>query len=117
MELRLADINDAALVAKPRLAGEVPAGRPGRGMIGQNYERAGWEPVGLHTLMARPALESTAAEVFDSRSVADGRQPTRQRVYPGAEGAPPAPAGGCGRAGRPGGRGWPGGLHDGVGAR
>jgi len=70
VELRLADINDAALVAKPRLAGAVPAGRPGRGMIGQNYERAGWEPVGLHTLMARPALESTAAEVFDSRSVA-----------------------------------------------
>jgi type VII secretion protein EccCb len=71
VELRLADINDAALVAKPRLAGAVPAGRPGRGMIGQNYERAGWEPVGLHTLMARPALESTAAEVFDSRSVAE----------------------------------------------
>jgi len=71
VELRLADINDAALVAKPRLAAEVPAGRPGRGMIGQNYERAGWEPVGLHTLMARPALESTAVEAFDSRSVVD----------------------------------------------
>jgi len=71
VELRLADINDAQLVAKPRLAAEVPSGRPGRGMIGQNYERAGWDPVGLHTLMARPALESTAGEVFDSRSVAD----------------------------------------------
>ena len=71
VELRLADVNDAALVAKPRLAAEVPSGRPGRGMIGQNYERAGWDAVGLHTLMARPALESTAAEVFDSRSVAD----------------------------------------------
>ncbi|MCV7089858.1 type VII secretion protein EccCa [Mycobacterium interjectum] len=71
VELRLADINDAQLVAKPRLAAEVPSGRPGRGMIGQNYERAGWDPVGLHTLMARPALESTAGEVFDSRSVTD----------------------------------------------
>lgn len=69
VELRLADVNDAALVPKPRLAAAVPS-RPGRGMIAQNYERAGVEPVGLHTLMARPALESTDAEVFDSRSVA-----------------------------------------------
>lgn len=68
VELRMADPNDAVLVAKPRLAAQVPA-RPGRGMIGQNYERTGMDPVGLHTLMARPALESTAAEVFDSRSV------------------------------------------------
>lgn len=70
MELRLADFNEATLVAKARLATAVPA-RPGRGMIGQNYERTGVDPVGLHTLMARPALESTAAEVFDSRSVAE----------------------------------------------
>ncbi|MEE6140622.1 type VII secretion protein EccCa [Mycobacterium sp. 050128] len=69
VELRLADVNDAALV-KSRLAAAVPSARPGRGMIGQNYERAGVEPVGLHTLMARPALESTDADVFDSRSVA-----------------------------------------------
>ncbi|CDM79564.1 type VII secretion protein EccC (plasmid) [Mycobacterium marinum] len=68
VELRMADVNDAALVAKPRLAAAVPL-RPGRGMIGQNYERAGVEPVGLHTLLARPALESTDVEVFDSRSV------------------------------------------------
>lgn len=71
VELRLADVNDAALVAKPRLAAAVPSGRPGRGMIGQNYERAGVEPVGLHTLMARPALEATDAQVFDSRSVTE----------------------------------------------
>ncbi|SOJ57048.1 ESX-5 secretion system protein EccC5 [Mycobacterium simulans] len=70
VELRLADVNDAALVAKPRLAAAVPS-RPGRGMIGQNYERAGVEPVGLHTLMARPALESTDSDVFDSRSVVE----------------------------------------------
>ena len=69
VELRV-DSNDAALV-KPRVAAEVPAGRPGRGMIAQNYERAGEEPVGLHTLMARPALEATAATVFDSRSVVE----------------------------------------------
>ena len=54
MELRLADTNDATLVAKPRLAQGVPTGRPGRGMIGQNYDRAGAEPVGLHTLMGAP---------------------------------------------------------------
>jgi DNA segregation ATPase FtsK/SpoIIIE, S-DNA-T family len=69
VELRV-DSNDAGLV-KPRWAEQVPAGRPGRGMIAQNYERAGVEPVGLHTLMARPALEETAAAVFDSRSVVD----------------------------------------------
>jgi type VII secretion protein EccCa/type VII secretion protein EccCb len=70
VELRLADVNDAMLVAKPRLAAQVPA-RPGRGMIGQNYERTGLDPVGLHTLMGRPALESADAEVFDSRSVVE----------------------------------------------
>lgn len=95
VELRLADVNDAALVAKPRLAAAVPS-RPGRGMIGQNYERTGFEPIGLHTLMARPALESTDPEEFDSRSVvaavnrlAGGFTPARkvrrlpQRVTPG----------------------------------
>ncbi len=71
VELRLADTNDATLVAKPRLAVDVPTGRPGRGMIGQNYDRAGEEPVGLHTLMGRPALEDTGAGVFDSRSVVE----------------------------------------------
>ena len=71
VELRLADTNDATLVAKPRLAQGVPTGRPGRGMIGQNYDRAGTEPVGLHTLLGRPALEATGAEVFDSRSVVE----------------------------------------------
>jgi S-DNA-T family DNA segregation ATPase FtsK/SpoIIIE len=70
VELRMADTNDAMLV-KPRVAAVVPAGRPGRGMVEQNYERTGWEPVGLHTLMARPALESTADAVFDSRSVVE----------------------------------------------
>lgn len=70
VELRLGDTSDAVLV-KPKLAGEVPAGRPGRGMIAQNYTRMGEDPVGLHTLMARPALDATADDVFDSRSVVE----------------------------------------------
>ena len=37
-------------------------GGPGRGMIAQNYDRAGEEPVGLHTLMGRPALEDTGGD-------------------------------------------------------
>jgi S-DNA-T family DNA segregation ATPase FtsK/SpoIIIE len=69
VELRLADTNDASEPLKPRMVAKVPMGRPGRGMIPQNYERVGSEPVGLHTLMARPALESDEAAMFDSRSV------------------------------------------------
>lgn len=71
IELRLADQNDATEPLKPRMVGTVPLGRPGRGMIPQNYERAGSELVGLHTLMARPALDSDAATVFDSRSIVE----------------------------------------------
>jgi DNA segregation ATPase FtsK/SpoIIIE, S-DNA-T family len=70
VELRLGETTDAVLV-KPRMADEVPAGRPGRGMIAQNYERVGVDPVGLHTLMGRPAMDGTADNVFDSRSVVD----------------------------------------------
>ncbi|MBY0440807.1 MAG: type VII secretion protein EccC, partial [Mycobacteriaceae bacterium] len=66
-ELRLGEPIDAVLV-KPRMAEAVPVGRPGRGMIAQNYERMGVDPVGLHTLMARPATEA-APDAFDSRSV------------------------------------------------
>jgi type VII secretion protein EccCa/type VII secretion protein EccCb len=69
VELRLADSNDAQEPLKPRMVAAVPHGRPGRGMIPQNYERVGSEPVGLHTLMARPALDSDEPGVFDSRSV------------------------------------------------
>ena len=118
VELRLADINDARWWPSRALAAEVPSGRPGRGMIGQNYERAGWDPVGLHTLMARPALDSTAGEVFDSRSVADAVEPVATAVYPGGEGAPAAATGGAGAS-------WPrmaagdgrAASIDGVGAR
>jgi DNA segregation ATPase FtsK/SpoIIIE, S-DNA-T family len=70
VELRLGDPTDADLV-KASMAKDVPAGRAGRGMIAQNYERAGEDPVGLHTLMARPAMQATDEHVFDSRSVVD----------------------------------------------
>jgi len=67
VELQLVDSTDAMLV-KPRMAQTVPR-RPGRGMIAQNYERQGAEPVGLHTLMARPTTEAGVGDGFDSRSV------------------------------------------------
>lgn len=69
--LRPTDIHDVTDLPKPRLAAAIPADRPGRGMIAQNYVRAGVEPVGLHTLMARPASQASAAGDFDSRSVAE----------------------------------------------
>ena len=68
IELKLAATEDARLV-KARDANKVPAGRPGRGMIAQNYPRQGMDPVGLHTMMARPALRGTDESVFDSASV------------------------------------------------
>lgn len=68
VELRLGETTDAILV-KPLMATTVPADRPGRGMIAQNYERRGADPVGLHTLMARPTTEAGAGDGFDSRSV------------------------------------------------
>jgi DNA segregation ATPase FtsK/SpoIIIE, S-DNA-T family len=69
VDLRLADTNDVQEPLKPRMVSAVPMGRPGRGMIPQNYDRVGSDLVGLHTLMARPALESDDAGVFDSRSI------------------------------------------------
>jgi S-DNA-T family DNA segregation ATPase FtsK/SpoIIIE len=69
--LRPNDIHDVTDLPKPRLAAAIPADRPGRGMIAQNYVRAGVEPVGLHTLMARPAVQASAAGDFDSRSVVE----------------------------------------------
>lgn len=68
VELRLGETVDAMLV-KPRMADQVPVERPGRGMIAQNYERRGAEPVGLHTLMARPTTEAGVGDGWDSRSV------------------------------------------------
>ena len=86
-------------------------------MIGQNYERAGEEPVGLHTLMARPALEATAATVFDSRSVVEAVNRVAGSVYPGSQGAPAAQAGAAGAAGESGSQAGSGPVVDGVGAR
>lgn len=68
LELKLAQDIDATNV-KAREAAKVPSGRPGRGMIAQNYPREGVEPVGLHTMIARPAMADTAAATFDSASV------------------------------------------------
>ena len=69
IELRLAAEADSKEGLKMRDLAKVPAGKPGRGMVMQNYPRQGVEPVGLHTLMARPALRGTEASVFDSSSV------------------------------------------------
>lgn len=68
VELRLGDTVDSTLV-KPALAAQVPEGRPGRGMIAQNYTRLGADPVGLHTLMARPTMQAGVGDGVDSRSV------------------------------------------------
>lgn len=68
IELRLAAESDTRTGLKMRDLAKVPK-RAGRGMVKQNYPREGFEPVGLHTLMARPALRDTADSVFDSASV------------------------------------------------
>ncbi|MDQ1249416.1 MAG: segregation ATPase FtsK/SpoIIIE, family [Actinomycetota bacterium] len=69
IELRLPADSDATNV-KAREAAKVPVGRPGRGMVAQNYAREGVDPVGLHLMIARPALSGTPGEEFDSASVA-----------------------------------------------
>lgn len=70
VELRLAAVEDAKLV-RSRFAKEVPV-KPGRGMVAVNYVRLDSDPqAGLHTLVARPALSSTAGYVFESDSVID----------------------------------------------
>jgi DNA segregation ATPase FtsK/SpoIIIE-like protein len=68
LELKLAQDIDATNV-KAREAAKVPSGRPGRGMVAQNYPREGVEPVGLHTMIARPAMSTTPPTAFDSDSV------------------------------------------------
>lgn len=84
IELKLAGAEDARLV-KGRLSDTVPPGKPGRGMVAQNYTRLGTEPTGLHTLIARPALRSTGDDVFDSASIVDAVR----RVAAGYRPAPP----------------------------
>jgi type VII secretion protein EccCb len=70
VELRLAAVEDAKLV-RSRFAKEVPV-KPGRGMVAVNYIRLDSDPqAGLHTLVGRPALASTKANVFESDSVVD----------------------------------------------
>ncbi len=79
--LRPTDIHDVTDLPKPRLAAAIPD-RPGRGMIAQNYLRAGSEPVGLHTLMARPAMAASTEEDFDSSSVAEAVSRVASRFTP-----------------------------------
>ncbi len=70
VELRLAAVEDAKLV-RSRFAKEVPV-KPGRGMVAVNYVRLDSDPqAGLHTLVARPALASTPAKVFESDSIVE----------------------------------------------
>ncbi|MGH3960393.1 type VII secretion protein EccCa [Mycobacterium sp.] len=69
VELRLAAVEDAKLV-RSRFAKDVPV-KPGRGMVAVNYVRLDSDPQsGLHTLVGRPALESTPRGDFASDSVA-----------------------------------------------
>jgi DNA segregation ATPase FtsK/SpoIIIE, S-DNA-T family len=84
IELKLTGAEDARLV-RGRLSDAVPPGKPGRGMVAQNYPRLGTEPTGLHTLIARPALRSTGDEVFDSASIVDAVRRVAARYRP----APP----------------------------
>jgi type VII secretion protein EccCa/type VII secretion protein EccCb len=85
IELRMASEADSRTGLRARELAKVPAGRPGRGMIMQDYPRQGVEPVGLHTLMARPALRDTDTSVFDSASVVAAVQRLAGRWRP----APP----------------------------
>jgi type VII secretion protein EccCa/type VII secretion protein EccCb len=84
IELRLASEADTRSGLKARELAKVPGGRPGRGMVMQDYPRQGVDPVGLHTLMGRPALRDTDESVFDSSSVvaAVARQAARWRPAP-----------------------------------
>ncbi len=70
VELRLAAVEDAKLV-RSRFAKDVPV-KPGRGMVAVNYVRLESDPQsGLHTLIARPALDLTPNSVFESESVTE----------------------------------------------
>jgi type VII secretion protein EccCa/type VII secretion protein EccCb len=86
VELRLSAVEDAKLV-RSRFAKEVPV-KPGRGMVAVNYVRLDSDPQsGLHTLVARPALGTTAQKIFESDTVvaavsriASGQAPPVRRL-------------------------------------
>ena len=81
VELRLAAVEDAKLV-RSRFAKEVPV-KPGRGMVAVNYVRLDADPQsGLHTLVARPALASTARQHVRVRQRGGGGQPGRDGQAP-----------------------------------
>ncbi|MGY4646659.1 type VII secretion protein EccCa [Mycobacterium sp. URHB0021] len=70
VELKLQGPEDAKLL-RGKLTDAVPSGKPGRGMVAQNYVRLGAEEEGLHTQIARPALHGTPESVFKSDSVVE----------------------------------------------
>ncbi|OPX07355.1 type VII secretion protein EccCa [Mycobacterium sp. AT1] len=70
VELKLQGPEDAKLL-RGKLTDAVPSGKPGRGMVAQNYVRLGAEEEGLHTLIARPALRGTPDSVVKSDSVVE----------------------------------------------
>ena len=70
VELKLQGPEDAKLL-RGKLTDAVPSGKPGRGMVAQNYVRLGSDDEGLHTQIARPALRGTADSMFKSDSVVD----------------------------------------------
>ncbi len=70
VELKLQGPEDAKLL-RGKLTDAVPSGKPGRGMVAQNYVRLGAEEEGLHTLIARPAMSGTPNSEFRSESVVE----------------------------------------------
>jgi type VII secretion protein EccCa/type VII secretion protein EccCb len=70
VELKLQGPEDAKLL-RGKLTDAVPSGKPGRGMVAQNYVRLGEEEEGLHTLIARPAMRGTPDSEFRSDSVVE----------------------------------------------
>ncbi|MCX2715622.1 type VII secretion protein EccCa [Mycolicibacterium sp. J2] len=84
VELKLQGPEDAKLL-RGKLTDAVPSGKPGRGMVAQNYVRLGAEEEGLHTLIARPALSGTPTSEFRSDSVVEAVRRVAAKYRP----APP----------------------------
>jgi DNA segregation ATPase FtsK/SpoIIIE, S-DNA-T family len=83
IELKLQGPEDAKLL-RGKLTDAVPSGKPGRGMVAQNYVRLGAEEEGLHTQIARPALRGTPDSEFTSEGVVEAvrRVAARYRAAP-----------------------------------
>ena len=81
IELKLQGPEDAKLL-RGKLTDAVPSGKPGRGMVAQNYVRLGAEEEGLHTQIARPALRGTPTAQFKSDSVVEAVRRAAARYRP-----------------------------------